>query len=445
MKRRDFVVINATVSKYDNVFDFHEDMGMVLYNSKYGFINKEGVEVVKTIYDDAKDYSNNYAAVKRNNLWFFINKKGYKVSLEYDFVQSFQNGYAIVKKNNKWGVIDTNFKEVIPTIYDTIDSISEGLVLVSKNGIIKYLDLNNEVKIELPKTIKRAYAFKNGIARIENYDYKTAYMDLNGKLVTDFIYIAGSDFNERFASVTTKEGSTIVHRSGKELFPITNDFNINNSLSNGNFEASLAYKKNALINHLGALITKKTYTHMYYESEGLIRVQDENNNYGFIDINGNEIIPTKLDYADDFSEGLSVVRDSKTMKYGYMDRYGILVIPYIYDTARNFSNDMAIVSLNGNSFYIDKNNNPLKVKETKRQIIKVEAPGNIPSFVINYDITKDFLRYRTELSVSPEWTPRVIETKDMDKVNEHEDKVLKMETEIITSMEELTNKKVLRK
>ena len=110
MERKDYVVIKATVSKYNNLFDFHEDMGMVSYDTKYGFIDKEGREVVKTIYDDAKDYSNNYAAVKKNDKWFFINKKGEKVSLEYDFVHSFKNGLALVKKDSKWGIINTDFK-----------------------------------------------------------------------------------------------------------------------------------------------------------------------------------------------------------------------------------------------------------------------------------------------------------------------------------------------
>ena len=84
-------------------------------------------------------------------------------------------------------------------------------------------------------------------------------------------------------------------------------------------------------------------------------------------------------------------------------------------------------------------------KETKKKIIKVEAPGNIPSYVIDYDITKDFLRYRTELTVSSEWTPRVIETNDINKVKEHEEKVLNLETHINISMEELTKPKVLKK
>ncbi len=445
MERRDFVVINATVSKYDNLFDFHEDMGIVLYNSKFGFINKEGKEVVKTIYLDAKDFSNGYAAVKDENAWFFINKKGEKVSSDYDFVQSFKNGFAIVEKNSKLGIINTKFKEIIPIIYDTIDSISNGLILVSINEIFKYINLNNETEIELPKFIKRAYPFKNGIARLENENYKTGYIDINGNQVTDFIYTSGSDFSKNFANVTTKEGSTIIYKNGEELFPKTKDFSINSILSNGNFEASLGYKKNVLINHLGALVTKKTYTHMYYESDGLIRVQDENNNYGFIDINGQEIIPPTLDYADDYNDGLIAVRDRETQKYGYMDKYGILVIPYIYDRARNFSNGIAIVEVAGNRFYIDKNNKPLITKETKKKIIKVEAPGNIPSYVIDYDITKDFLRYRTELTVSSEWTPRVVETNDINKVKEHEEKVLNLETQINISMEELTKPKVLKK
>ena len=76
MEKYDYVVIKATVSKYDRVFDFHEDMGRVLYNGKFGFIDKMGHEVIKPEYDMAMDFQDGLVAVIKDNQKFFINKKG---------------------------------------------------------------------------------------------------------------------------------------------------------------------------------------------------------------------------------------------------------------------------------------------------------------------------------------------------------------------------------
>ena len=46
-------------------------------NSKYGFVDKEGNEVVDFIYDDATEQNpSGYAAIKKNGLWGAIDSKG---------------------------------------------------------------------------------------------------------------------------------------------------------------------------------------------------------------------------------------------------------------------------------------------------------------------------------------------------------------------------------
>ena len=83
--------------------------------------------------------------------------------------------------------------------------------------------------------------------------------------------------------------------------------------------------------------------------------------YGFIDSLGNTIIPCSYDWADDFSEGASVViRDEKA---GYISKSGNSIIPFSYDEANSFHNGLAVVK---------KNNKFGLIHKTGKQIIPPE-------------------------------------------------------------------------
>jgi hypothetical protein len=51
----------------------------VKLNGKYGFIDKDGNEVINLIYEEASDFYNGYSLVKLNGEVFYINKSGKRV------------------------------------------------------------------------------------------------------------------------------------------------------------------------------------------------------------------------------------------------------------------------------------------------------------------------------------------------------------------------------
>lgn len=83
--------------------------------------------------------------------------------------------------------------------------------------------------------------------------------------------------------------------------------------------------------------------------------QDASGKYGFIDKQGNTVIPCKYDWAGSFSEGLA--RIELNGKYGFIDQQGNTVIPCKYDNAGFFSEDLVRVELNFKWGYIDKQGN----------------------------------------------------------------------------------------
>jgi len=88
---------------------------------------------------------------------------------------------------------------------------------------------------------------------------------------------------------------------------------------------------------------------------------------GFIDENGTTVFSCNYGWAGDFEEDLAIVFISNTDndgypkkgKYGYINKDGKEIIPCKYDDATDFSNGEAMVSLKGESFFI----NPLGEKK----------------------------------------------------------------------------------
>ena len=89
-------------------------------------------------------------------------------------------------------------------------------------------------------------------------------------------------------------------------------------------------------------------------SEGLaIAVCDDKN--GFVDEEGNVVIPFVYDWVSIFSEGLAAAESDG--KHGFINKTGETAIPFIYDGATGFYEGVALVELDGQRFYIDKSGN----------------------------------------------------------------------------------------
>ena len=84
-----------------------------------GFANKDKIRS----FHNPCDWSN-LVKVKRADLWGFINKEGREIiPCKYDIANSFSDGLAAVMCNNKWGFIDKDGKEVIPSRYTKMQLI----------------------------------------------------------------------------------------------------------------------------------------------------------------------------------------------------------------------------------------------------------------------------------------------------------------------------------
>lgn len=78
---------------------------------------------------------------------------------------------------------------------------------------------------------------------------------------------------------------------------------------------------------------------------------------GYIDKSGRVITPLTYVIAESFSESLASVMSLDECKFGFINNKGETVIPFKFDDAGSFKNGRALVKLNGENFWIDKEGN----------------------------------------------------------------------------------------
>lgn len=93
---------------YDELYNFHEGLAKVCKNSKYGFIDKQGHEIIPCIYDKAEDFKLGVSVVVKGERTGAINQSGDMViPCKYDYIHSFgKDSLAVAFLDEKSGFID---------------------------------------------------------------------------------------------------------------------------------------------------------------------------------------------------------------------------------------------------------------------------------------------------------------------------------------------------
>lgn len=150
---------------------------------------------------------------------------------------------------------------------------------------------------------------------------KTGFRDLDGKIVIEPIYDMAEMFSEGYSVVTVGEKHGFIDEKGKYVLTLQS-YEFLGSLHNGLAD---------------------------------FRINDK---VGFINIKGEVIIKPQFDWADEFSEGLCVVRNDNgkigSGKNGYIDTTGKLVIDFKFKYAGKFENGKAKVQIEKDFVFIDK-------------------------------------------------------------------------------------------
>jgi len=208
----------------------------------------------------------------------------------------------------KWGFCNPDKKIVVNCIYETVRLFHEGMAAVELRG--NYGFINSIGDLIIACEYDSVTDFSAGLTKVNlwsKYDRRIAVLDNKGNILSPFIYDIIGDFREGYAKVLS-----------------------------GDCNSSGEYKK-----------------------------------WGYIDTTGKEVIPCNYDDVNDFSEGMASVvlkeinsyRYKETdyfvrepsRRYGFINKNGEEVIPLIYEDAESFINGLARVKLYDIWRYIDKN------------------------------------------------------------------------------------------
>lgn len=397
------------IQKYEELGSFREGLAAVQRNGLWGYIDKDGNEVIPCQYESAEYFNNSRAIVSKGGLYGCIDTKGNEVvPFEYGWIHhytdyftvnkdyknihgcgyldnegkeiapciysaisSFSEGLSRVRKDDLYGFIDKQGKEVIPCKYEYAEVFSDGLALIERDGLYGFIDKQgNEV---IPCKYTYAHSFSEGLAAIQIADAdgisKVGYIDSKGNETIPCIYNAADGmhpFSKGIAIVMDEQGFLGgIDTNGKEILPfVYGDIQVFENAIVTREATSQSYR---LLDKTGNEISTSVYDAIYPSDNGLIIVVKDGKS-GFINQEGKEAIPLMFDaYFDEYSdagwvagcnhfvEGVSIVRMNG--KYGAIDEQGNEIVPYIYDEIWDFSEGFAVAKIADKWGYIDTKGN----------------------------------------------------------------------------------------
>ena len=351
----------------------------VCEKGQFGYINQKGEIIIKPIYYRAEGFSEGLAAVCDDEGYGFIDTKG-NVVIPHQFrnvTNPFKGGIATIitldgkhgyvnregkvfaqgvskisfqpdsegflkyDKDNKFGFIDTNGNVVIEPQFEDISEFSEGLAAVKLNNNWGYIDKSGKIVIKC--RFENAMDFKEGLAPVKAFG-RWGFIDKTGKIVIKVQYYGAKCFSEGLAAVIQENrGYGYIDKHDKLV--------IGYQYSHGGpFMAGLAEvglkENNGIINKKGRIVAK--FDRIESFSEGLAVVQ-KGTKFGYINKDGNIVIPLKYEKAYGFKNGLALVYISKGEQKERDVKYlGDMIVVYYSDP---------ILWSDGLWGYIDKNGN----------------------------------------------------------------------------------------
>ncbi len=273
----------AYVDDFENTYARVNIGGVLAYDDD--FAHKLYVNQEKTMFPKRKEWQEGRDVVCHGGKWGVIDTDGnWMIKPKYQFLQSYANGVFIAKKDMEWGVITPKNELVIDFIYDELRYFSE---------------------------------------------------------IKDGDWAAIPFFKARVGS---KWG--VIDKHGKNIVPIEYS-DVDFLISKGKvfFKTLIDYKKVlwGLVNKNGELVLDSKYEYISEFKNNIARVKMTRRKWKFLDLQMHEFPVGDFFEVKNFSEGLAAVKGIRG--WGFLDEQGQLVIPCQYSDAGSFNQGLAKVKM----------------------------------------------------------------------------------------------------
>ncbi len=134
-----------TLEGYSNMGPFQDGLAFVrdAETGLYGFIDRNGSEVIPCQYAEVGNFIDGYAYVRQDGLYGYIDKTGTLViPCEYDAAFGAGSGLFSVGKDGKYGLVNAANEAVVPLEYDDISSSECGVAYAVKDHKVSVITIS---------------------------------------------------------------------------------------------------------------------------------------------------------------------------------------------------------------------------------------------------------------------------------------------------------------
>ena len=226
---------------YDYVGPFMKGLALVrrgeMRQARYGYVNKEGREVISAVFHDACSFSEGLAAAKVGGVWGYIMQSGvFKIPPRFEgsrlgvkrtedtHAGYFVNGLAPVWLGNAYGFVDATGQVVIDGSFAEANSFREERALIELRGRCGFIDSKGNAVIEPRFTLARD--FSEGLARVETKEPQAAFsppsgfIDPDGNMVIDPKFRSANSFQNGLCFVETDDSIGYINRRGEFVWQV---------------------------------------------------------------------------------------------------------------------------------------------------------------------------------------------------------------------------------
>lgn len=345
---------------YDSKFedDFRYPFAIVKKDNNLGLLDfKTGGVIIPCSQDisEITKFTNDIVKlVRKGKIEFYDGSKNSLLPLPYQKIKKRKDGCYDVKIGRYYGLVDQEFKEVAPCIYE--DSVGEfrkfGFALVKKDGYSGLIDNQDEV---IPCKYEEIEEFGNdGLCRAK-YSGKWGIIDFFDKEIVPFVYDEILPYNNEGLAQVRKGGKNgYINYEFKEVVPCIYD--IIEPFEENNLALIKRNGKYGYINRAYKEVIPCIYKSIKFIGKSSACVEAENLRYGIINLHGKVIVPCiyEKEISQYNKDGFVVKRNGR---YGFVDRRGKEIVDCIWEENNLYQNDgYKITKINEKWEVVDKKN-----------------------------------------------------------------------------------------
>ena len=322
--------------EYDEIVSLSENLLAARIGNRWGFVDTDGINITEFIYDSISEIEHGLIKVSRNRRYGFIDERGEVViPLLYDQVRLAGDSFIIVREGIGMGVIDVSGNVLWPPDFTHVEFFGEtSLVLANEEGHFIVVEetvveidsdeimvLNDRIAIArkgsrfgvinahgdilVPIGLDRATSISEDLLLL-HFDGRYGLMNKEGHILLMPVYNFVLKISERILAVAEGNMFGLINSAGERIFmqELSSTWVYNDNLSvwlRYTNELEAAGNQGEIILDAIAFVYDKAVG----TPDTMYKVTKEGR-FGFVDINGDVLLPIVYDANWTFNEELSL-------------------------------------------------------------------------------------------------------------------------------------------